>query len=106
MLSLHLAIFQSLGSEALLFGLSLVLLSWLTESTNALHKLTRPNAITILTGCLLISIPLHNAIPDRFRNPFCGPIGILMQLPVLSMLSIAYYRKAPTPPGPIDQDGG
>ena len=93
--TLHLLFSRNgLGNEFMLFGFPLFPL-FLAVLASRPCELSRSELIVIVFGCFVfsaISIPIHYLAPERLANPYCGPVGVLLTLPMLGILYLVYNR--------------
>ena len=93
--TLHLLLSRNgMGNEFMLFGFPLYPL-FLAALASTSNDLSRSVLAVIVFGCFVvstISIPIHYLAPERLANPYCGPVGVLLTLPMLSILYLVYNR--------------
>ena len=95
MVTLHLLISRNgMGNEFMLFGFPLFPI-FFTALTSTPSELSRSEFMVIVFGCFVvsaISIPIHYLAPERMANPYCGPVGVLLTLPMLGIAYLAYNQ--------------
>jgi len=93
MVALHYTFSRNgLGNEFMLFGFPLVPL-FLAGLKTTEDEISPTDVAAITLGCLLlstISIPIHHMVPERFLNPYSGPVGVLLLLPMLCVMYFVY----------------
>ena len=105
MLAIHYTFSRDgLGNEFMIFGFPLVPL-FLAGLRCTDDELSRSDVVAITIGCLLISlvsIPIHHTVPERLLNPYSGPVGVLLLLPMLWVMFFVYTCLLYTSPSPRD----
>ena len=93
LLLLHFAFSRNgMGNEFMIFGFPLIPL-FLAGLKSTKDELSRADVIAIAIGCFVISaisMPIHYLAPERLLNPYSGPIGTILQLPILCIMYVFY----------------
>ena len=93
--TLHLLISRNgMGNEFMLFGFPLFPI-FFAALTSTPGEVSRSEFAVIVFGCFLISaisIPIHYLAPERLANPYCGPFGVLLTLPMFGVFYPVYNR--------------
>ena len=92
---MHLAISRNgMGNEFMIFGLPLIgiVMSLLASAPN---EFSRTDIVGIIAGCLIVSFasfPIHQLAPSRLLNPYSGPTGVLLVVPILAAYILVFNR--------------